>query len=344
MARPRATHISYTLIQRGSRFYVTWWESGQQHRVSTRTDDEREARTWLKQFEAGRGTPAPPDEPTIRQIAAGYLADRMPRVAAPNTLRHAVTALTRHLGDLQPAHLTRERCRAYHMARRTEGHQAPGAKRRKAVGPGTVIRELVTLRAAFRWAIREQWISAEPYVEMPPAPPPRDRWLTRQEADRLLAEAKAPHVHLFLLLGLHTAARKEALLTLTWDQVDLKAGRIRLGESVGKKRRAIVPINDVLREGLEDAYQGRTGTHVIEHGGNPVTSIRTGIAAAARRAKLEGVTANVLRHTAASWMVQAGVPLAKVSAFLGNTEAMVDRVYGHHAPDWLDAAAKALAG
>ena len=68
------------------------------------------------------------------------------------------------------------------------------------------------------------------------------------------------------------------------------------------------------------------------------------MAAACRRAKLPGVTAHVLRHTAASWMVQSGIPIAKVAVYLGNSQAMVEQVYGHHAPDFLDDAAKALAG
>ncbi len=280
----------------------------------------------------------------MAQIIAAYLADRTPKVAAPATLRHACASLTRHIGDLQPAHLTRERCRAYHITRCKEGHQAPGAKTRKPVSAGTVIRELVTLRAAIRWGLREGWIAAEPYIELPPTPPARDRWLSRLEATRLLAAVQAPHVYLFVMLGLHTAARAGAILELTWEQVDLASNRINLGRGKGNKRRAIVPINAPLREALLEARAGATGDAVIEHGGDPVGSVRTGLAAACRRAGLVGVTAHTLRHTSASWLVQGGVPLEKVAAYLGNTVAMVEKVYGHHAPEWLDEAAKALAG
>jgi hypothetical protein len=42
-------------------------------------------------------------------------------------------------------------------------------------------------------------------------------------------------------------------------------------------------------------------------------------------------------------MIQAGVPIPEVARFLGNTEKMVERVYGHHAPDYLRRAAAALA-
>ena len=62
----------------------------------------------------------------------------------------------------------------------------PDARRKKPVSDGTIIRELVTLRAALKWARGERWITDVPYIETPSQPEPRDRWLTREEADRLL--------------------------------------------------------------------------------------------------------------------------------------------------------------
>ena len=50
-------------------------------------------------------------------------------------------------------------------------------KRKKPTSDGTVIRELVTLRAALRWAVEEKWITSEPSIEVPSAPPPRERYL-----------------------------------------------------------------------------------------------------------------------------------------------------------------------
>jgi hypothetical protein len=43
-------------------------------------------------------------------------------------------------------------------------------------------------------------------------------------------------------------------------------------------------------------------------------------------------------------MIQAGVPIPEVARFLGNSEKMVERVYGRNAPDDLRRAAAALAG
>lgn len=75
-----------------------------------------------------------------------------------------------------------------------------------------------------------------------------------------------------------------------------------------------------------------------------VGSIRTAFRTARKRAGLgTDVTANTLRHTFASWAVQAGVPLIKVAQALGHRSTqMVERHYGHLAPEHLDEAAEAV--
>lgn len=347
MARPRAEQPTYRLVLRGRRFYVRWWRDGAWQRVSTGTDDRGKARVFLAQLAAGIATPAPPPSPSVGAILDGYLAERRHTAASFATLEYAAAALRRHLGDLEPDHLTKERARFYARRRQAEGHQVgPAAKRRKKpTAPGTIIRELVTLRAALRWAMDERWIARVPAIEIPRAPQPRDRWLTRDEAARLLDHAQAPHVRLFLALALHTAGRAGAILALPWRAVNLQARLLNLGEGSGKKDRAVVPINDALLPLLQEAHRGRTGEWVIEHGGRPVASVATGTRAAARRAGLPGVTPHVLRHTAATWMAQAGVPMVQIARFLGHrTTTTTEQVYAKHGPDYLRGAAAALSG
>ena len=84
--------------------------------------------------------------------------------------------------------------------------------------------------------------------------------------------------------------------------------------------------------------------YVIEYKGKRVASIRHAFENAVRRAGIAYCTRHDLRRTAASWMVMAGVPLKKVAAMLGDTEEMVEKVYGKWAPDYLEEAARALAG
>jgi integrase len=274
----------------------------------------------------------------------GYLADRKDKVHS-RSIEYDCAVLKVGFGDLPVDLLADEQVRAYVTARRAAGAGGAPAKHRKkqrALSNGTLIRELGTLRSALAWGVRKKWIAAAPYVERPDAPAPRDRWLTREEADQLLAATRALHVRLFVALALYTAARTGALLSLTWAQVDLKHNLIALGRGRGKKRRATVPIIPELKTELETAAEAATSDHVIEHGGVAVASIKTGFRNAVGRAGLKGVTPHVLRHTAATWMVQSGVPLPMVAAYLGNSVEMVERVYGHHSPEWLRRAADAL--
>jgi integrase len=345
MPRPRAPTPTYSLAQRGGYWYVGWWEDGTARRISCRTKNQTEARRFLADFKAGRASPIIPDTPTIGAILTAYEADRSGR--SP-TLGYCCNALRRHLGDLNAALLTNREVRAYAAARRREGAggaSAPHRDRPRPLSDGTLIRELGTLRAALAWAVHEKWIPAAPHVERPGAPPPRDRWLTRDEAAALLEATIAHHARVFVMLALHTAARTTAILQLPWERVDLAGRTIDFGADRGMKRRARhIPINDALLPILVEAYERRTTGWVIEHGGRPVASVKGAIRAAVLRAGLSGVTPHVFRHTAVTWMMQAGVPVPMVASYAAMSIQMVEKVYGHHSPEWMAVAARALAG
>lgn len=350
MARPKLDRPRFRLVKRSGRYAIEFWWEGRAHRVSTGAEDERAAKVALAAFEAGWGKQAPPEAPSIGAILDAYQADRLGNterpIHAPATLKAACAALARHLGDLPPELLTKQRCRLYAKQRRAEGYEVgpKEARRRKPVSDGTIIRELVTLRAAFRWAVHEKWLTAEPYVEVPAAPAPRDRWLTRDEARRLVDGCGDFHVKLFVMLALHTAARSAAILGLTWDQVDLAGGRLSYGTGRGNKGRARgVPINPELMAYLQAARELAQSDHVVEFAGGPVKSVKTGFRAACGRAGLSGVTPHTLRHTAATWAMQDGRPAWEVAGLLGHSDtAMVEKVYGHHSPDHLRQATGAI--
>jgi integrase len=91
--------------------------------------------------------------------------------------------------------------------------------------------------------------------------------LTRAEADKLIENCRGHHVRLFVILALHTAARRGAILGLTWDRVDLDARWIDYhepGRERTKKRRARPPINDTLHAALAEAKASAETNFVIE--------------------------------------------------------------------------------
>lgn len=260
---------------------------------------------------------------------AAWLADLEARGRPVQRQKDAWKALAPTFADLRPDHVTGLLCRGYMGQRRAMGRQ-----------DGTIAKELSTLRAALRWHDK----ATPARIEMPPETPPRERHLTREERDALVAAADTFHVRLFIELAVATAARKQAILDLTWSRVDFERGTIRLatGES-RRKGRATVPINDRLRAVLEEARTVATTPWVIEWGGKKVGSIKRGFAFACRKAGLDDVTPHVLRHTAAVWMVEAGVPLDEVAQYLGHSDPRITyRVYARFSPDHLRRAADVL--
>lgn len=315
-----------------------WHIYHNRRRISTGTTDRAEAARFLVDFVAELDRPAAPSGATIAHILDRYLADRQARgKPGAERLRWAHKPLARLIGDTVPEAITDAAARDYAAKRAAEGVQ-----------PGTARTELQALRAALRWAAGSGKLSgAAPKIELPPRPPARQRWLTRDEAARLLAECKARHVRLFVLLALHTAARRGAILGLTWDRVDLARRVIDYrdpAEVVTRKRRVAVPITDTLARALAEAKDRASGPHVVEYAGERVASVKHGFRDAATRAGVAGATPHTLRHTAVTWMMQGGVDVWQVAGMAGMTVEMVQTVYGHHHPGHLAAAARALEG
>jgi integrase len=335
MPRHKLLKPNYQLRLRGRSWVIDWTDpdTGRTRSVSTRTGTRRAAEIWRDQWIAGQEQPAPPAQPRIADVIDHYLADRKPKVAAYDTLEWAAAGIKRHIGTLEPRMLAR----GMYVERRG----------RDGVSDGSIRREVGVLRAALKTAVRDQWIAEAPYVDMPSMPPPRERWLTRDDVDRLIDHAASPHLRLFIVLGFHTAARTGAILDLRWDQVDFDRRLIhydRPGRQRSRKRRATVTMNIPALTALQSARAVATTDHVIEFRGKPVASIKNGFRLACDRAGIDGCTPHTLRHSSITHMVQTDVPLAQIARFSGDTEAMIEKVYGHHAPDYLRAAAEALAG
>jgi len=293
-----------------------WYGIVDGKRVSLGTKDKDTALRVLQDFRIKRPASGSGAE-TVARIVEAYLQDRSDKASIAK-MKDAWKALKPHFGHLRPDQVSRDTCRAY-------------AKRRKGRSNGTIIKELGTLHAALTWAGH-----APKTFWKPAAPEPRDVFIDRDQFQELLAAAKAHHVKTYLMLAWYTAARKESLLSLSWDQVNFKRGEINLGAGVGNKRRGVVPMAPPLKEWLETTLEGSTTDYVVEWAGGRVGSIRKGFEEAAARADLTHITPHDLRRSAARHMVEQGISLHKVSQLLGHTNVTVTaRVYARFSPGFL---------
>ena len=317
--------------------YITWSErveiapgeyNYKTKRISTGTKDRRAAEQYRAQFIAGLKNPAPVEEPTLGYILDRYRNEHGVNTRSISTMDQQLKPLKAYFGDLLPSNLSNSVLKDF-------------AKQRNA-SAGTILRGLGILRAAIRFAEGERWIVKQPQFKMPvKLPRPREVWLTQEQVIKLIETAKSPHIRLFIKLAISTAARSGAILELKWSQIDFEHRLINYGQGHGNKRRTIAPMNDDVYEALLEAKEMALTESVIEYIGKQLKSIKKGFRVLCKDCDIKA-SPHVLRHTAATWMVMAGIPLAEVARLLGDSEKMVEKVYGHHAPDYLRRAVNSL--
>ena len=346
MPQRKSDRDDVQLVKRpeSSFWQIRWYDATRRkmRHLSTRTTDRAEAERIRAEFVLRSGNEADPPTQTatnvspphrVADILDVYWNDHAKHLPSADQAKAARKHLMSFFGDAAVATLTVERQEDYVTARHDLG-----------IKPSTISRELSVLRAAVHHAGLGTAIRIYDVGETVS----RGRWLTPEEFQKLLRACKSPHTRLYMLLGIATAGRPEAILDLKWSQVDLVSGVIHLnpeGRIQTNKRRPTVRIDLPLMEALRQAKMSARTEWVIEYNGYAINSIKTAFREAAATAGFPpgDVTPYVLRHTAATWMAQDGVPLWTIAGFLGHSDTrMVEKHYAHHHPDYQKVAAQAI--
>lgn len=214
---------------------------------------------------------------------------------------------------------------------------------------GTTVRlELSLLSSALGRAVDDKKlpsITVKPPMWLPPAAERKARHLTPQRFKKLLAGTIAPHARLYMMLGVFTLARPQALFDLKWPQVDFIRGIIDLnppGRRQTAKRRPVVPMNSMLRAELAAAFNARTCPSVIERGGKPIASIKKAFKAAGERSGVHA-TPYTLRHTGAVWAAEQGTPMSELAQMMGHDDdRTTSKHYARYSPEYLRGVAQAV--
>ncbi|MCF6355317.1 MAG: site-specific integrase [Candidatus Polarisedimenticolaceae bacterium] len=198
------------------------------------------------------------------------------------------------------------------------------------VANATVNRLLEVVRAILRRAEREwEWLERAPHVRMLPEPKRRVRWLTMEEADRLLEELPE-HLEEMARFSLATGLRQSNVVKLEWSQVDMERRCAWIHADQAKAKKAIpVPLNAdailVLRRQI-----GKNLTWVFTYKKKPVTKANNHAwRKALLRAGIKNFRWHDLRHTWASWHVQQGTPLNVLQELGGWSDYEMVRKYAH---------------
>ena len=179
----------------------------------------------------------------------------------------------------------------------------------------------------------------------------RERFLTPDEYRRLgrvLDEAEeegsvSSHAIAAIRLLMLTGCRRNEILKLRWDEVDLKAGELRLSDSkTGPRTVFLSPEAVQLLEGLPRVLDnpwvipGRTGGTYMRNINDPWEIIRD-------RAGLEDVRIHDLRHSFASRALALGESLPMIGKLLGHSQVETTARYAHLARDSVQESAARIA-
>lgn len=200
----------------------------------------------------------------------------------------------------------------------------------EGVSNATVNRMLEVARAILRKAQSDwEWLDRVPRIRMLKEPTRRVRFLSREEADRLLA-ALPEHLAEMARFSLATGLRRGNVTGLQWTQVDLVRRCAWIHPDQAKARKAIaVPLNAeaVL---IVRRQSGKHPTHVFSFNGKPIRQVSTKAwYAALERGGITDFRWHDLRHTWASCHVQLGTPLYALQELGGWESPEMVRRYAH---------------
>jgi integrase len=228
---------------------------------------------------------------------------------------------------------------------RTTLDRITDAKLARGCSNATVNRMLALVRAILRKCANDwEWLDRAPQVRMLHVPTRRIRFLTHDEARRLLTELPE-HLADMAAFSLATGLRAANVTGLQWKQVDLPRQLAWVHPDQAKARRAIaVPLNAEAMT-LVQKQIGKHPTYVFSFRGKLIKQVSTKAwYQALERAGIEDFRWHDLRHCWASWHVQSGTPLFALQELGGWESPEMVRRYAHLAADHLAPYAERLRG
>jgi integrase len=277
-------------------------------------------------------------EATVAEVAETYLKDK----AHIRNRDHMFRSIVRAFGDRRFSSLTHADIVDFR------------AERLKTVQESTLRNELGRIKTLRKYAIKIKMIPREKAIDFVdidlPEVQPTDRdALTMAQVDRLWAllvdyvpyanrstkEQRLSRVARFGAIAIDTGARREAIETLKWKQVDFEHGLIHFDLHLDRvipknKRRAKCPISPRLEALLRQAQAESRSEFVCDHPGSIDFSWRSAV----RGTEFDGVFPHLLRHSFITHMFMRGVDSLVIGKIVGDSVQTLAR-YEHVKPDYL---------
>jgi len=328
------------LYKRGSVWWMSFSYQGRQIRRSTETTDKKLAQRILDKVkgEIAEGKwfeKLPGEDRTFKEMMDKYMAEHsIPKKASSERDKASILHLSPFFDEIPLVDITSTMINEYKKRRREEG-----------ASPATINRELALMKHAFNLAYKIWgWVSDNPVMKVPleKEPPSRDRWLTYEEEEKLIA-VSPEWLQEIITIAVETGCRREEILSLQWKDVDLINKVITIfGKKTGARR--TIPLTTKAYEVLlkkkktRDKIRLISGDFVFTHPpGKKVNiyTLRWAFEEATKKANIDNLRFHDLRHTFATRLAQNGVDPYTIQKLMGHTSFTTTQRYAHHFVDSL---------
>ncbi|MEY9676067.1 integrase [Bradyrhizobium elkanii] len=291
-------------------------------------DETARAEEALGDYIASKHTLRDGPDPILADVLSAYADEKLAGKPSEAHILYDIGHLNKWWGAKCVTEINSASCKAY-------------VRHRKGIVSAR--RELAFLNAAVtHWHAEHGPLKLQPTVILPPAPEPRSKWMTRDQAARFLWVArKTPHLARFFIIGWYSGTRRAKILSLRWSMVDFRSKimqRTPPGVVVPKNKQAPpFRMGARLMAHLKrwKRMDGKGAEFVITFNGKPIKRPVSSWKKTRVKAKLPAyITPHVLRHTRATNMMQQRKDPWEAAKALGMSLEMLTKVYGHHHPDW----------
>lgn len=290
-------------------WYVFWWEGGRRKKVSTGTTKRSGALQFLRTFTPKSGGEEPPPPRAILEL---FLHEQS-HLYTPKTIEHFRVAV-------------REWCR---IAGDNVAEDEVGRflkQKQEEASPWTARKYHIALRSMYNWALRRSLVKTNPFnkISQVKVRETTPRYFTKEMLLSLVVCCESMQEYqmaAIILVLAYTGLRIGEMLSLQPSDIQGRLLVVR-GEHSKSKRTRSVPIHPIVMRILDE--------HPELFGSYKLNTLEKKFKAAVRECGLDHrLRLHDLRHTFASWLVQRGVSLYKVSVLLGHKDLRTTQIYAH---------------
>lgn len=317
------------IYRRGKIYWIRYSANGRQYRESTYSTNKSDAKLLLakrlSEIAEGKEPASKVKNYTFEELAAAY-SKWCERQRSFKTKQRLLKQLINAFGHLYTRQITTRLLEDFQTQRLKKGNK-----------PATINRLMATMKhcmhKGYQWEmVTEDTLKRVRQVKLLEENNRRLRYLSPEECQHLI-DACSGDIKAIVIIALNTGMRKSEILSLKWENVDLRHNFILLDNTKNGERREI-PINETLR----GVFQGLTRRLDVPYvffdktTGKPYQDVKKSFGSALRRAGIKDFRFHDLRHTFASHLVMAGVDITTVRELLGHKTLTMTLRYAHLAP------------